>query len=426
MEVNRHGKRSHGYGTIDPQSPSDNLLPPSPGSQIGAACPEDVSEYSYPDGGLKAWLVVFGCFCAFFSALSFMNSIGVYHSWIASHQLRDEGAGKIGWIFGFYNFLTFVASLFIGPAFDSYGPRPLCAAGPVFLLAQYTLLGFCRTYWQFFFCISVLGGIGTCVLFTCAIGTIQRWFFHRRGLAMGLAISGGSASGIVLPLIISSILPKIGFQRTTLTVSVVLLPFEIAAVVLMKTPALSGKHRQSLRTKGWKAMPSLRLLLDLQPFLMALGLLLGEVGIFIPMTYVTSYALNHDMSLSLAYYLITAMSCGSLLGRCVAGFIGDHIGWFNTQIIILGLSTASILGIWLPAEANPSVLWLFVILFGFCSGSSISLAPVCMSQLCKRENYGEVSGTLFTFSSIGYGCISRRFLTFANLLLTSGLSSVSP
>ncbi|KAJ5355851.1 MFS transporter MCP family solute carrier family 16 member 10 [Penicillium concentricum] len=108
------------------------------------------------------------------------------------------------------------------------------------------------------------------------------------------------------------------------------------------------------------------------------------------------------MPLSLAYYLITAMSCGSLLGRCVAGFIGDHIGWFNTQILILGLSTTSILGIWLPAEANPKLLWLFVVLFGFCSGSSISLGLVCISQLCKTENYGKVSGTLFAFSSIGY------------------------
>ncbi|OQE00613.1 hypothetical protein PENVUL_c049G05840 [Penicillium vulpinum] len=223
---------------------------------------------------------------------------------------------------------------------------------------------------------------------------------------MGLAISGGSASGIVLPLIISSILPKIGFQKMTLAVSVVLLPFEIAAVVLMKTPALSAKRRQSLRADGWKAMPSLRLLLDLQPFLMALGLLFGELGMFIPMTYVTSYALKQDMSLSIAYYLITSMSCGSLLGRCMAGFIGDHIGWFNTQIIIFGLSTTSILGIWLPAEANPNFLWLFVILFGFCSGSSISLAPVCMSRLCKTENYGKVSGTLFAFSSIGWSASS--------------------
>ncbi|KAJ5355852.1 MFS transporter MCP family solute carrier family 16 member 10 [Penicillium concentricum] len=286
MEVSRHNGKKTGYGTIDPQSPSDTFPPRSPESQIGAAYSEDVSKYeSYPDGGIKSWLVVFGCFCAFFSALSFMNSIGVYHSWIASHQLQAEGAGKIGWIFGFSNFLTFVASLFIGPVFDSCGPRPLSAVGPVFLQAQYILLGFCRTYWHFFFCIGVFGGIGTCVLFTCAIGTIQHWFFHRRGLAMGLAISGGSASGILLPLIISGILPKIGFQKTTLTVSVILLPFEIAAVVLMTTPTLSAKHRQRLSLDGrWKAMPSLRILLELQPFLIALGLLFGELAMFIPMT----------------------------------------------------------------------------------------------------------------------------------------------
>ena len=41
----------------------------------------------YPEGGLQAWLVVVGSFCGLLAALGIMNTIGVYQSYLAEHQL---------------------------------------------------------------------------------------------------------------------------------------------------------------------------------------------------------------------------------------------------------------------------------------------------------------------------------------------------
>ncbi|CAH0014490.1 unnamed protein product [Clonostachys rhizophaga] len=134
----------------------------------------------YPDGGTKAWTAVFGCFCAFFGALSMMNSIGVYQNWLSTHQLEGYSSGSTGWIFGLYNFLSFFTGILIGPLFDTKGPKPLSISGSILLLLTYVLLGWCSKYWHFMLCFGILGSFSTCLLFTAAMGTVQHWFLKRR------------------------------------------------------------------------------------------------------------------------------------------------------------------------------------------------------------------------------------------------------
>jgi MFS family permease len=129
--------------------------------------------HTYPDGDRKSWTVLFGCFCAFLPALSMLNSLGAYQAWLASHQLSHYQPAIIGWIFSFYSFFSFFAGLFIGPLFDGLGPRPLTIVGGILTLLTYVLMGSCHSYYQFFLCIGVIGGLGTCSLFTAAVGTVQ-------------------------------------------------------------------------------------------------------------------------------------------------------------------------------------------------------------------------------------------------------------
>jgi MFS family permease len=46
-----------------------------------------------------------------------------------------------------------------------------------------------------------------------------------------------------------------------------------------------------------------------------------------------------------------------------------------------------------------ALLYIFVLLFGFGSGSVISLAPVCFGQLCKASEYGQYYGTGYSLVS---------------------------
>ena len=72
------------------------------------------------------------------------------------------------------------------------------------------------------------------------------------------------------------------------------------------------------------------------------------------------------------------------------------------MIVTLTFSLIVTFAIWLPIGTKGHHLVLFYIfapLFGFGSGSIISMAPVCLGQLCKVDQYGQYYGTSYSLVS---------------------------
>lgn len=67
-----------------------------------------------PDGGWRAWGVVFGSWCAMVPSFGLMNTIGVFEAWLADHQLKDYSKASIGWIFSLYVFFLYFGSIQVG------------------------------------------------------------------------------------------------------------------------------------------------------------------------------------------------------------------------------------------------------------------------------------------------------------------------
>lgn len=86
-------------------------------------------EETFPEGGLRAWLVVLGAWFALMSAMGLMNTIAIFQAYTLAHQLKGMSEGTVGWIFSIYTFLAFFCGVYIGPVFDKYGPRWLVIAG---------------------------------------------------------------------------------------------------------------------------------------------------------------------------------------------------------------------------------------------------------------------------------------------------------
>lgn len=120
------------------------------------------------------------------------------------------------------------------------------------------------------------------------------------------------------------------------------------------------------------------------------------------------------MSTTFAYQIIAIFNAFSVLGRWLPGYFADKVGRYNCMLAALVLCMASSLGLWLPAavlsgqaeheSSNTTIFALlvtFCILFGFGSGSNISLTPVCVSMLCDTEEYGRYYATCYTMVALG-------------------------
>lgn len=107
-----------------------------------------------------------------------------------------------------------------------------------------------------------------------------------------------------------------------------------------------------------------------------------------------------------AYQLLAILNAASCVGRCVAGDLADRFGRYNTMIVSLFLCTISVLCFWLSDVyllnlSNDALLVVFVLLFGFVSGSNVSLTPICLGQLCETQEYGRYYASCFTVVAFG-------------------------
>ncbi|KAL3259637.1 hypothetical protein ABHI18_005233 [Aspergillus niger] len=340
-------------------------------------------------------LVVFGSFLAFLGSLGLVNTIGTFQAYIESHQLKDHSTGSIGWIFGIYIFLAFFCGVQIGPVFDARGPRFLIFAGSISEMAMIILLGFCTEYWHFVLVIGVLGGVGTSLIFTPAISALGHYFYVRRGLATGIAATGGSIGGIVFPLTLQALFPKIGWGWATRVIALIcLIAFGFANLLIRSRLPQKPFSKENV-------FPDLRVFCDTQFTLTTAGVFFIEWGAFIPITYISSYALEQGFSAEFSYHVLAILNGGSVLGRLLPGFFSDIIGRFNAMIITVALCLLCNACLWLPAGDSMALLAIYALLFGFSSGSNISLPPVCVGQLCKTENYSRYYATAYTVVSFG-------------------------
>lgn len=55
-------------------------------------------------------------------------------------------------------------------------------------------------------------GVGASLVWFPCISAAQQWFLHRRGLAVGIAVSGSGFGGLILSNIIQAVIDKLGYQ----------------------------------------------------------------------------------------------------------------------------------------------------------------------------------------------------------------------
>lgn len=64
-------------------------------------------DVDYPEGGLRAWLVVLGAWCAMVPSMGLLNTLAVLHAWVSENELPQISESNTGWIFSCYAFFLY-------------------------------------------------------------------------------------------------------------------------------------------------------------------------------------------------------------------------------------------------------------------------------------------------------------------------------
>jgi MFS family permease len=209
---------------------------------------------------------------------------------------------------------------------------------------------------------GVLMGIAIGLLMFPAMAAVSQYFDKKRAAALGLAVSGSSIGGIVLPIALSKMLnsSSLGFGWTVRVIGFVMLP-------LLAFSCVAIKSRLPPRTTTFFIGAAFK---EANFVLLIVSVFLMFLGMFTPLFFIPTYAVTRGMDATLASYLLAILNAASMFGRTIPGVLADKFGRLN--ILALGGITTGIVIFCLTKAETTAALVLYSVAFGFSSGTIIS------------------------------------------------------
>ena len=257
------------------------------------------------------------------------------------------------------------------------------------------MISLCKEYYQFMLAQGILGGLTDGMMFPPAMAAIGHYFHGRRATAMGIAVTGSSLGGVILPIALGRMFvnPKLGFGWSVRIVAFVMLALLLVAMATIRA-------RLPPR-KGQIIIPSAFLHIPYSLFVFALFLLMW--GMYTPFFYLTEFAIRDGMSQNLSSYILSILNAGSIFGRLLPGVLADLFGTFNT-LSVSGCITGILLLCWIAVKGNAGII-VFAVLYGFFSGAIISLMAPCLARLARSPMH------IGTYLGMGVAVVSLAGLT---------------
>ncbi|KAF9220522.1 MFS general substrate transporter [Gyrodon lividus] len=371
-------------GTACKTSPRDSTLQPAEAPLIPAT-----DECTY--NRLKAWMAVFGAFLALFCSFGQLNAFGTFQSWYSDHQFASMSLFSISWIGSLQLWTFFFLGGPIGCIFDAYGPTPLLFSGSIILVSSNILTSIAVEYYQYLLAQGILFGLGVAMLFYPSIACVATHFNEYRATAIGIATAGSGCGGVIYPIMLRHLFDAVGFRWATRISA-------LMAAVLCVTATLTVRPRLPIKKKTG-LLWDVRTIKDRRFLLLVAGSFLVCLGIFTPYFYISDYAESFDISTNTAFYILSAMNAGGVLGRIAPAWLSDKIGRFNLLCPSAFLSGLTCLVFWMFGKSLVAIT-VFAVMYGVLSGAFISVVTPCVAQISDIREFGTRIGALYTLISV--------------------------
>ncbi|KAM0452310.1 hypothetical protein ACHAO4_005520 [Trichoderma viride] len=388
-----------------------------PDDQERQSTPTDEIEPA-PEGGLRAWLVACGAASVFFCCLGFSNSFGTFTEYYLTHQLRDHTPDDVAWIGSLSAFLQFFTGMIGGPMFDRYGVKIMQPAAVIYIFAV-MMLSLCKTYWQIILVQGVLMGSTMGFLQFPAMGALAHYFDKKRAAAFGVAISGSSIGGIIMPIAVSRMLnaTSIGFGWTVRIIGFLMVPFMAFSIIVIKA-------RLPPRPTAFFITGVFR---DAKFMLLILSTFFAFIGMFMPIIFLPTYAVEvRGMGATLAGYLPAILNAASTFGRVIPGILADKYGKMN--MYAGGTIVTAVVAFCMNSTHNNAAIIAYAAVFGFTSGTIISGATVTITSCADDpRNIGTYTGMGLALGAVGVligppidGAFVTHYGSFEQVTMFSG------
>lgn len=369
-----------------------------------------------------AWIVLAAAFTMQMAFAGGHFTFGVFLKPMAEEM--DWSRGATAFAYTLLWWASAPATVLLGWISDRIGARKVLVFGSIIFGLGIFLSSRVESLWQFYLYFGVLGGIGRAAARAPLLSAVFQYFTRRKGLAVGLTLSGTGIGTLIFPplmrYIVSAAHWRVAFIVLGLLSWLILLP---AALIIRKPrageaePGKPGGEDKEGKTEGFGLLGTAgqewtvgRMLKNRTFWTFVATGFACCVSHSFPLAHIVAYASDRGISELTAATVLGTVGISAAAGRLIWGATSDRIGGRKTVLYCITLQT---LMMFLVAFARD--LWafyLFAVAFGLAYGGVLPLYAVVSRELFGMRRFGTVYGmhSLVTSTGMGGGAIVGGYI----------------
>ena len=358
------------------------------------------------------WRMVTVAFFIDFVAVGFFfYSYGVFFKAIAG----EFGDSRLGVSLGLTvtSAVGAVAAPLVGRALDRFPLRRVIGVGATFMAFGFLSLSQVQTSMQFYLVLGIFIGFGASSMGNLATSKlVANWFDRKRGTALGIAATGVSVSGVIMPFVSAQIIESYGWRQGFLLYGLFTLCIVVPLVLrlVVSRPEDVGQHPDgdvpgeaptkpepgrpgrpaSLPPKAATSMRAVAKDRNFWVIVAVFGLIFCSMSATLTHMVPRVTDLGHDLALA---SLIMSLCAGlGVVGKLTFGTLADKwpIGRIIRMVIAVQFAGQAVMYL------NTDLCYFAIgaALFGYGVGGVVPLHGSVVAQTFGRERFGAILGLM--------------------------------
>lgn len=352
------------------------------------------------------WVITASAFSVLFLTYGVQYSFGIF----VPGMVAELGWSRatLGAAFSLYGVVYMCVTVVSGRLTDTLGPRRVVTVGGLLLGVGIVATSQVTTQWQLYVSYGIVAALGMSTAYIPCNMTVVRWFRRKRGLAAGLASSGGSCGILIMPIVVFALISVTDWRVAMLWCGIGLcLLTVIAASFFVAEPAAIGltvDGDDSSVDNVTATMPpldpaQLAGAADLSlaaargsasVWLFVLAFAVALLTMTVPFVHLPGFV--HDLGLSdlTGASSVSAIGLFALLGGISLGASADRIGHRRAMMVGLGAQIIAYAALWFADGIG--LLLIGSALFGIFYGSFVALFPALVADYYGLAHAGTIGG----------------------------------
>ncbi|KAI9501520.1 hypothetical protein GGI25_002061 [Coemansia spiralis] len=345
-----------------------------------------------PPDSPKGWVVVFGAFFLLMMVVGNTNAFGVF---MEEYQLRvfpTTPSSTISWIGSLQFCCMCIFGVGTGILIERFRPQLIILIGAVATGTSLLIASACNSPIPLIFTQGILFGASGSLLLIPSMSLPGQWMQKHRALAIGVCAAGGSLGGLWMSFATKAIVSKLGWQWALRINGI---------MVVVVGASISPLMRRRINVPKRDKIIDVLALKNIHFILLFAAGMCAAGGYYMPYYFMPSFSVVVlGLPSKWSANISSLLNAGSVVGRIATGILADHIGSLNALFLTSLLSAFAVLVLWLPFKTLGTLI-AAALVFGFASGSIVSLVPVVTADLFGIKRLPSILGLVFFSYAIG-------------------------